>query len=203
MIRHRACWYAVCFTLTCGIALAGESTPENGISDYFQSGRYDVTLSSGVMFSPIGADRNRPVENYVLNGLQVGRMLSSAHGDRWFRGNWEASVEAIGGAVFQGRGSYLAGATLWGRYNFVQPDWRVAPYLAAGAGAEATDMDQRLIGEKFNFNLNIGAGMRWFVSRQWAIDLECRYQHISNATIAKHDIGINAVGPMVGVSYFF
>ena len=130
-------------------------------------------------------------------------MLTDADAGGWLRGNWEISLEAMGGEVFSGKGSYIVGGTLWFRYNFVQPNWRVVPYLQAGGGAEALDMDRNLIGETFNFNLDVAAGMRCFVARNWALDLECRYQHLSNAKISNHDIGINAVGPMIGVSYFF
>jgi hypothetical protein len=35
------------------------------------------------------------------------------------------------------------------------------------------------------------------------LNLECRYQHISNANTGKHNLGINAIGPLLGVSYFF
>lgn len=158
---------------------------------------------SGVMFSPIGADKGRSTEDYTLSGLQFGWMLTEARGGGWLRGNWEVSLEAMGGAVYKGKGNYIVGGTLWARYNFIQENWRVVPYFQAGAGAEATDMDGHLIGQKFNFNLDVAAGMRCFVAPHWALDLECRYQHISNAKIAEHDIGINAVGPMLGVSYFF
>ncbi len=105
--------------------------------------------------------------------------------------------------MFDGEGSYIAGGTLWLRYNFVQPNWRVVPYLQGGVGAEGTDMNQDLIGQKFNFNLNIAAGARWFVARDISINAECLYQHISNAKLSSTDIGINAVGPVLSISYFF
>ena len=196
-------WIAVFLALPCAGAAAAEIEQANDFSDYFQRGRYELTLSSGAMFSPIGADRNRHTLDYVLNGLQLGWMLTDVDRSGWLRGNVEVAGEAIGAAVYKGRGSYLAGATLWARYNFVQPNWRVVPYLGLGAGAEATDMDPRLIGQTFNFNLDIAIGARCFLTRSWALDVDCRYQHISNATIGRHDIGINAVGPVLGVSYFF
>src|SRR5215469_12576025 len=102
MIRHPACWCAVCFIVSCAGALAGESATQNDVSDFFQPGRYEVRLSSAVMFSPVGADHNRPIVNYVLNGLEAGRMMSGAHGEGWLRGSWQMSLEAIGAAVFQG-----------------------------------------------------------------------------------------------------
>jgi len=196
-------WFSVFLALPCAAALGANTDQAGDFSDYFQRGRYELTLSSGALFSPVGADQHRHTLNYVLNGLQLGWMVTDVDRAGWLRGNVEVAGEAIGAAVYQGRGSYLAGATLWARYNFVQPNWRVVPYLGAGAGAEATDMDPRLIGETFNFNLDIAIGARCFLAQKWALDLECRYQHISNATIGRHDIGINAVGPMLGVSYFF
>lgn len=194
-------WFLISFAMLCAAATGAKAADD--FSDYFQPGKHEVTLASSVMFSPIGADRNRHTVDYTLSGLQLGWMLTEPGRSAWWRGNWEVAIEAMGGAVFEGRGSYIAGGTVWGRYNFIQPGWRLVPYLQAGAGAEATDMDPRLIGETFNFNLGISAGARCFVARNLALDVECRYQHISNATIAHHDIGINAVGPVIGVSFFF
>jgi opacity protein-like surface antigen len=184
--------------------MGAETDPGNDLSDYFfHRGQYEIALSSGVMFSPIGADKNRHTVDYTLSGLQFGWMLTDVMGSGWLRGNVEVAGEAIGGAVWKGRGSYIAGGTAWLRYNFVQPGWRWVPFTQIGAGMEGTDMDQRLIGEKFNFNLNVGEGVRYFVAHNWAVDLEFRYQHISNAKISNRDVGINAVGPILGLSYFF
>ncbi len=203
MKRFPLWWFYLPAALGCSSVLAADADPKNDVREIFQSGRYEVSLMSGLMFSPIGADRNRATEDYTVTGLQVGRMLSDVGGSGWYRGNWELALEAFGGAVVKGRGSYVAGGTLWARYNFVQPDWQVVPYFQMGGGAGGTDMDRRLIGETFNFNLDAAAGMRWFISEECALNLEFRYQHTSNATIAKHDLGINAVGPLVGISFFF
>jgi lipid A 3-O-deacylase len=210
MSRNSGWWFSIFFAVTCASAAGADSDKygldadkKNDFSDHFQRGRYELSLMSGAMFSPIGADQHRPTEDYTLSGLQFGWMLTSAKGTGWTRGSWEVALEAMGGSVFKGGGSYVAGGTVWLRYNFVPANWRVMPYVQAGAGAEATDMDQRLIGQTFNFNLDLAVGVRCFVARNWAIDLECRYQHLSNGTIAKHDVGVNAVGPMVGVSFCF
>lgn len=73
----------------------------------------------------------------------------------------------------------------------------------AGAGLTATDIDRHIVGQAFNFNLNFGVGTRYLISLQWALVLEYRYQHISNANSAKHNLGINANGPIWGVCYLF
>lgn len=178
----------------------GQSDP---LDNLFERGKYEISLSSGAMFSPIGADRNRPALNYTLSGLQLGWMLTDAHHSSWLSGNLEVAGELIGGAAFFGPGNYLAGVTAWARYNFVQSHWRIIPYVQGGAGIEAIDMDSELVGGRFAFNLDFAAGARYLVCRNWSINAECLYQHLSNATIYRHDVGINAIGPMLSVSYFF
>ena len=109
----------------------------------------------------------------------------------------------MGGAVFEGKGSYLAGGTLWFRYNFIQANWRVVPYFQGG-GAEAIDIDKHWWAGR-HFNLGVAAGVRsgLAVTPHWTLNLECRYQHLSNGTLAKHDLGERTMGPMAGVSYLF
>lgn len=203
-MRNKPGWNVAIFLTAVFVGTAAAKGGVQGdFSDNFQRNNYELSLSSGIMFSPIGADKGRHTVDYTLSGMQLGWMVTDVNDAGWLRGNVELEFEAMGGTVFQGRGSYIAGGTIWGRYNFIQPNWRLIPYAQAGLGAEGTDMDQRLIGENFNFNLGVGAGVRCFVAKKWALDVEFLYQHISNATIARHDLGINAVGPMLGLSYFF
>jgi opacity protein-like surface antigen len=159
------------------------------VGDLFASGRYELGLTSGVLFSPVGVEQNRPTINYAITGIQVGRMLVVGEG--------------FGSAVFEGPGSYIAGITVWLRYNFVRPGWRFVPYVQGGAGLLSTDIDRGLVGQPFNFNLDLGVGMRYFIAPRWSVNLEYQFQHISNANLGKSNIGINSQGPILGISYFF
>jgi opacity protein-like surface antigen len=85
----------------------------------------------------------------------------------------------------------------------VQENSRFIPYLQVGAGGTSVEVLQRVEGENFNFNLDAGLGCRYFFTRSFSANAECRYQHISNADLSAHNIGINAVGPVVSISYFF
>jgi len=105
--------------------------------------------------------------------------------------------------VFNGTGTYVAGATAWLRYNFVPARSRLLPYAQAGAGFVFTDIDRNLLGQDFNFNLGLGVGFRYLISERWSLSLEYRYQHISNANLAHRNVGINAHGPVLGLSFFF
>ena len=130
-------------------------------------------------------------------------MLGGVKGTGWWRGNFEVVGEGFGSGIYEGPGSYIAGATVWLRYNFVRPTCRLVPYVQAGAGLTSTDIDRGLVGEPFNFNLELGVGVRYFLSERWALALEYRYQHISNANIGAENVGINAQGPILGVSFLF
>ena len=193
-----------------GVRVPEISAAENGstgvssTSDLFIGGRREAGFGSGVLFSPFVATRHRPTINYTITELQLGYMLSDVKEAGWLRGNWELAGDGFGSALFEGPGSYVTGATLWLRYNFVpRKPLRLAPYLQGGAGVSFTDINRGIVGEAFNFNLDVGVGLRCFITQRWSLNLEYRYQHISNANLGNHNLGINAHGPLLGVSYFF
>ena len=171
--------------------------------DLFASGRYEGGTTTGVLFCPVGNPQNRPEINYVTAGLQVGRMLGGVRGSGLLRGSFEVVGEGFGSAIYEGPGSYIAGVTVWLRYNFVPRGWRFIPYVEGGGGLVSTDIDRGLVGQPFNFNLDLGAGVRYLITRQWSVSLEYRFQHISNADLGKRNVGINSQGPILGISYFF
>jgi lipid A 3-O-deacylase len=171
--------------------------------DLFASGRYEGGLTTGVLFCPVGNPQNRPEINYVTTGVQLGRMFGGVRGSGILRGSVEVAGEAFGNAIFEGPGSYIAGITVWFRYNFVPRGWRLIPYIQGGAGLLSTDIDRGLVGQPFNFNLDAGAGVRYLIGHQWSLSLEYRFQHISNADLGNRNIGINSQGPILGLSYFF
>lgn len=203
MKRKLGWWFSVFIGASCIRAVGQQTLQPDDSATLFERGNYELALSAGPMFSPIGANKGRPTLNYALSGAQCGWMLTDARGSSWLSGNLEVAAEAIGAGIFEGKGNYISGGTAWVRYNFVQPNWRLVPYAETGAGADGTDVDSRLVGGRFAFNLNVGAGTRYFVAKDWSINLEFLYQHISNATLYRNDLGINAIGPVLGVSYFF
>jgi opacity protein-like surface antigen len=130
-------------------------------------------------------------------------MIDDVSGDDWLRGNFEVAPEIFGAGIWHRSGNYIAGWTLWGRYNVVPRNWRLTPFIQLGAGAVLTDISHQCDGQNFNFNLDAAVGARYFIRKNISIDAEFRYQHISNADTGRRNIGINAIGPVVGVSWFF
>ena len=70
-------------------------------------------------------------------------------------------------------------------------------------GLGFADKDRNVFGTLFGFNLETGVGARCFSTPRLALQAEYRFQHISNANTAPHNLGINAHGPMVGLAWAF
>ena len=174
--------------------------PEN--DKQFQDGRLEAMAGQTVMFSPaLGA--SRPPVNYSCTEIELGYMVTGVKGRNFWRGNLEVAGSLFAGGIFEGHGNYIVGTTGWIRYNFIPPDSRFIPYLAAGPGLTEADIDHRIEGKNFDFNLNVAAGTRYLLKPDWSLNLECRYQHISNAHLAKPNAGVDAIGPVISVSYYF
>jgi Lipid A 3-O-deacylase (PagL) len=171
--------------------------------DNFHAGGYELTLGGGSLFSPIGHPKNRPTVNYAIGQAQLGLMLTDVAGPSILRGNAEFVWEGFGASIYDGPGNYIAGGTLWMRYNFVPLNCPVVPYGQLGAGFLFTDIDHRYDGQNFNFNLDAAAGLRIPLCSRSSLNLEYRAQHISNANTGKRNIGINSQGPIASISWFF
>ena len=91
--------------------------------------------------------------------------------------------------------------------NFVQPGWRFIPYVQGGVGIVYTDAykdeTQQAIGQAIELTPQCSLGLRYLINKNWSLDGEAMFHHISNAGLAKRNRSINAVGGFVGVTYFF
>jgi opacity protein-like surface antigen len=134
-------------------------------------------------------------------------MLTNIKYSGWLRGNYEVLLEGFIGPFYQGPGTLLGGFTIQGRYNFVQPGNRWIPYLQLGLGGLYNDAfhhrEQIEIGSGPEFNLQTGAGMIYFLNRNWAVVGEFGYRHISDAETSTRNTGVNSLGGLFGFSYYF
>lgn len=173
------------------------------IDSGFQKGKWESGINGGVMFSPSIVYVQKHIVNYTTTGLEAGYMLDNPGASRWYRGNYEVAGELFGGGVIAGKGSYVSGGIIWLRYNFLNAGSRLKPYVQIGAGGESTDIDRRILGENFNFNLDADFGLRYMITPRCSINLEYRFQHFSDASVTKVNLGVNAQGAIIGVSWFF
>jgi lipid A 3-O-deacylase len=109
--------------------------------------------------------------------------------------------------VVRGPGNVVGGTSLLLRYNFVQPNYRVVPYIQGGAGILFNDIykdhTQNAVGQVQEFALEAAVGFHYLVHPNWSVDLEGDFFHISNAGMSRRNAGLNSLGGMVGVTYYF
>lgn len=170
--------------------------------------RISVQAVTGALFSQTALGPDVPEFNYSQTNIRLGWMLNTPDpAGGVLAGNWEALIELSANGIFEGSGNIMIGPSALVRYNFVQPDWKVVPYVQAGLGFVYTDAyedkNQRAIGQAIEFTPQAGAGVRILVSKDWSVDVEGMFHHVSNAGMADRNLGINAVGGLVGATYHF
>jgi hypothetical protein len=181
---------------------------EEAKAGVFVEDRISFSLMAGALFSHVAIGPDHPHFNYQMTNLRVGWILNTPSDDASIlRGCFEAIGELSISSVFSGFGNVMIGPTFLVRYNFVQPNWKVIPYLQAGAGFVYTDAyqngNQRAIGQAIEFTPQASAGLRYLVNDNWSINAEGIFHHVSNANMSNRNLGINGVGGLIGVTYFF
>jgi hypothetical protein len=184
-------------------------TSTNTYSRPFVKNRMSAQLVSGALFGPVSWVHDHATFNFAQTNLRIGWMASDPTESRHFgRGNFELLFEVTNSIIFEGWGSYVRGFTLLGRYNLLLSNPKWVPYIQIGAGVVVNDayedMRQSEIGQAVEFTPQGSIGLHYFISRQWTLDVEAMFHHISNAGFSDgRNGGINAVGGFFGVTHFF
>ncbi len=202
--------------------------PDSELSDDFNSQIYyrnrlelalDVSylpFNIPLIFDPIIGDpwsRVAGTVNYTLVPINatVRWQLYDPCGPSILRGNLEVTTGGFYTAITQGPESYYTGMDFGLRYNFVQPNWRIAPYFDLRGGFGWTDAQQPYEkahglpevgqGQDLTFNFIMGAGMRYNFNPRYGVSAGLSYMHISNAGLSTpqyYNHGVNVWGPTVG-----
>jgi hypothetical protein len=138
-----------------------------------------------------------------LAQLQFGIMLADVmEPDYWFGGN----VEAIGllkvAAQERPHPAYFTAANGGLRYHF-RTETPLVPFLAASIGVGITDIDDADASGKFQFNEEIGAGVRYFFDRSTAVTFEYSLWHVSNGGVKEPNNGVNAHVFSLGFAWMY
>ena len=173
----------------------------------FEGGAHEFQNLAGAFFFFDTTKNTRPAVDYAVDSLRIGWMTYSPSGPGILRGNFELLGEVFAGGIFDGPGNFLGGVSLLFRYNFVQPNAVVVPYLQFGGGGVYTDISESesrgLISLPVEFNLQGIGGTRLMLNDRWSLVIEGAYRHISNAEIKKPNYGIDSIGGNVGFGFFF
>jgi hypothetical protein len=184
-----------------------ETAEANVLSDIFTEDRISFEIMTGSLFSTNSIGPDIQTFDYAPLDLRVGWMLTSPEGEGFFRGNLEALLELSSNFIYNGPGNIFFGPTAFLRYNFVQPDWCVVPYVQLGAGIVYTDayhdQTQQAIGQGIEFTPQASIGLKYLLNDNWSLNVEGMYHHVSNAGMADRNLGVNSLGFLVGATYYF
>jgi hypothetical protein len=187
-------------TLT--LAPAAASIWEQGLGQGFRARTQSVGLGLGAAYG-FAAFGGLEQHHFVLASLTYGYMLGPTLApNHWFRGNFEIRAELFGGAQFSPSTDWIIGLAPHLRYNFATGS-RWLPFIDAGAGVTATGIGRPDLSGTFEFNLQAGVGVRWFVTDTVALSCEARLLHFSCAGISQPNTGVNAILGMLGFTKFF
>ena len=127
------------------------------------------------------------------------------------RGNTDVTFGGLYTAITEGPESFFAGPLIGLRYNFIQPNWRMVPYVelrgglgytdAKGPGEVAHHRSDIGQGQDLTFTFLMGAGWRYNFTPRYSASLGVEYMHVSNMYLSEpkyHNHGINVAGPIVG-----
>ncbi len=134
---------------------------------------------------------------------QIGMVVTDKIELGYFSGAIEVLAEPVGVHFFEPFSASLAGFSIVGRYNFLAFG-RWMPYWDFGMGVSWTDLAPRIPEQStpFEFLLETGPGLQYFITQEFAITGALRLHHISNSGIGTRNTGINAVLGLIGVSYY-
>jgi opacity protein-like surface antigen len=168
----------------------------------FHRGVTELNASAGAGFGMAVITSSR-THDWWLAAVQYGWIFTDVVGsNHWFRGNWELVGQVFGGQQFYPSTSYIVGAGPLLRYNFAASR-RCIPFIDAGAGAAATDIRDGDLSTTWEFNVQGGAGARYFLRENLAVTLQYRFIHISNAGFKYPNLGVNNSTFLAGISWFF
>ena len=174
----------------------------SGIGEGFRPCAESFTVSAGATYG-LSDFGTKQTHDLALTSLTYGHIL----GRMWcenscFRGNLEFRLELFGGAQFSPSTEWIVGLTRHLRYNFATAT-RWVPFVDAGAGVTGTGIGGPDLATTFEFNLQGGAGVQYFIANNVSINLEAWYLHISNAGIKEPNLGLNGITGMLGITFFF
>ena len=173
-----------------------------GIGEGFRATAQSISVSAGATYG-LAAFGSRQAHDLGLISLSYGHMLTPTLGEgHWYRGNVEFQIELFTGAQFSPEADWLVGLTPHLRYDFATGT-RWIPFFDAGAGITATGIGAPDLGGIFEFNLQAGAGIQWFLKDNLGLTLEGRYVHWSCAGISHPNFGLNGVTGILGLTYYF
>lgn len=190
---------SVILVAACGIFFACFSAPAHAQQGPDVDGN-ELQIWTGGGHGTNGRTQHTTVWNL---GFRYGWVLSEPRGPGFLRGRLEYAVDAVPAYIVVQPTNTVYGAAI----NPVGLVWnldthgRVVPYVELGGGVLFTSAQVPSGTTRVNFTTDGALGLRFLRKRAtWSADL--RFMHISNASLAQVNPGINTLQLRVGVGWF-
>ena len=178
---------------------------KKGVGEGFRSDAESFTVSLGANYG-VACFGGQQQHHLALASVAYGHMLGDVvGGDHWYRGNFESRIELFGGMQFHpavDTDGWLVGLSPHLRYYFATGT-RWVPFADIGAGVTATGIEPPDLSGTFEFNLQAGGGVLYFLRNNLAVSMEAHYLHISCGGLHDPNLGLNGVTGMLGLEFFF
>jgi hypothetical protein len=166
-------------------------------------GTAELGIQAGYWQAFEGLGNNNSNRSAVFVLPQIGIVVTDKIALGLFSGAVEVLGEPVVASFHEPFSATLLGFSIIGRYNFLGFG-RWMPYWDFGAGVSWTDLAPRISEQStpLEFLLEIGPGLGYFVTEDFAVTGSLKLHHLSNANIGRRNIGINAVLVSIGVAYY-
>lgn len=168
--------------------------------------RYEWDVSTGVLWHVGGG--GSPL-NYVITPVIVSVKIPPLSEHPLWGGILvnRARLSLLMEPIVSGPEHHFFGVAAAGELEWRQRGGRFSAFFAGGGGFGWMDSKGYEVpggqGQDFNLNWLLHTGARYQTRSGWHISLGAYFQHISNRGMNKVNPGINALGPMFGVSRRF
>ena len=173
---------------------------------------WTIELGSGAGWSNVRSGQPNQAYTLVPITLSSSLALDDVSLDNylggWFRGYSEFYFRGDYDFIVHGPENRFEDVLFGPRYNFVQPGWKIIPFVEGGVGIGFADSNpaQGGLGQDFNFTFQAAAGFKYKIDDDWFVRAAVEYQHVSNAGLSEPQFAnhpIDSLGPKVSFGYSF
>lgn len=179
---------------------------------------WTLELGSGVLFNNVRTNDEHNNSTIVPINVTAALAVDDVSLDNFaggvFRGYTDFLFRGSFDPVVSGAETYLAGFSAGPRYNFVQPGWKLVPFVEGTVGVFFTDSNpqffpnrgQQGLGQDFNFMFGVAIGARYDFTEAFFARVSASFIHLSNAGMSEPAIQnkpIDALGPEISFGYRF
>lgn len=133
---------------------------------------------------------------------RAGMIVTEPLGRNWWQGNVELMIEPVVARFTKPFAAEAVGGSFVLKYNLLSFG-RWMPFWDVGAGIVWTNLAPRIPEQstQFEFVLETGPGLQYFVTDRITWMMGVRLHHISNSNLGDRNTGINGVLPYIGLSF--